>query len=92
MPGSQRLLFDAPGTYRIRVQGLLDGHWSDMLGGMAIVSRAPKGKLPVTSLSGMLIDQASLIGVLTSLYEMGYPLLDVKRLPDPLTGAERAAP
>ena len=29
------------------------------------------------------------MGVLTTLYEMGYTLLDVKRLPEPPAGAPR---
>lgn len=81
-PVSQRFLFDAPGTYRIRVRGHVASHWTDALGGMTISSR--QGKEPVTTLTGELIDQASLMGVLTALYEMGYTLLDVKRLPNPV--------
>jgi hypothetical protein len=80
-PVSHRFLFDAPGTYRIRVRGHVAAHWTDALGGLTIYSRQSKGKPPVTTLSGELIDQASLMGVLTALYEMGYTLLDVKRLP-----------
>ncbi|MGE5603582.1 MAG: hypothetical protein ACM30E_11055, partial [Nitrososphaerales archaeon] len=81
-PGSQRFLFDAPGTYRIRVQGHLAAHWTDALAGMAISARVGRGKPPCSTLTGTLIDQACLMGVLTALYEMGYTLLDVKRLPD----------
>ncbi len=55
-----------------------------MLGGMVISSRGAQGKTAVTTLKGTLIDQACLMGVLTALYEMGYTLLDVKRLPDPV--------
>ena len=93
-PVSQRFLFDAPGTYRIRVRGHVASHWTDALGGMTICSRQGKGKPPITTLSGELIDQASLMGVLTALYEMGYTLLDVKRLPNPMSGeaADSQAP
>lgn len=83
-PSSRRFLFDAPGTYRIRIQGRLAPSWSDALGGMAICTRQRRGKPPVSTLTGQLIDQASLMGVLSALYEMGYTLLDVKRLPDPV--------
>jgi hypothetical protein len=77
---SQRFLFDEPGTYRIRVQGHLAAHWTDALGGMAISCREGRGKPSTSTLTGTLIDQACLMGVLTALYEMGYTLLDVKRL------------
>jgi hypothetical protein len=90
-PGSQRFLFDAPGAYRIRVQGHLAAHWADTLGGMAIAFRGSKAKVPVTTLTGTLIDQACLMGVLTALYELGYTLLDVKRLPDPVASVAAGA-
>lgn len=82
-PSGHRLIFDAPGIYRIRVQGCVAAHWSDMLGGMTISVRQAAGKPPVTTLSGELTDQASLMGVLSALYEMHFTLLDVKRLSDP---------
>jgi hypothetical protein len=37
----------------------------------------------VTELVGSLPDQATLIGVLTSLYDLGMPLLSVERVPTP---------
>jgi hypothetical protein len=60
---------------------------------MTIRSRQTKGGTPVTTLTGRLTDQASLMGILTALYEMGYALLDVKRLPvssspEPVTGSD----
>jgi hypothetical protein len=81
---SQPLLFDAPGLYRIRVRGRLAARWEDILGGMTISVRQPTGKGPISTLYGTLTDQASLMGVLTALYEMGFTLLDVRRLPDPV--------
>ncbi len=79
----ERLLFDAQGTYRIQVFGRLDAACADMLGVVGIRTRRAWGKYPVTTLTGQVIDQASLMGVLTALYEMGFTLLNVKRLPDP---------
>jgi hypothetical protein len=65
--------------YAIRVQGALEANWSDRLGGLRIVViRA--GDQAVTELSGRLPDQAGLIGVLTSLYDLGMPLLSVERV------------
>lgn len=81
-PNSQRYLFDAPGAYRIRVHGHLAADWADSFCGMRISARRVKGKPVTTTLSGRLIDQASLMGVLTSLYDMGYTLLAVRRLPE----------
>jgi hypothetical protein len=91
MPNSQQYLFDAPGTYRIRVRGHLDSCWSDTFRGMAIQTRRGRGKDPVTTLTGELVDQPSLMGVLTALYEMGYTLLDVKRLAERPDSESQAA-
>ena len=77
----QVFLLDTPAAYRIRVHGRLAAHWTDSLGGMSICVRQGRDNSPVTTLTGTLVDQASLMGVLTALYEMGFTLLDVKRLP-----------
>jgi hypothetical protein len=76
---SPHLTLYEPATYAIRVQGALEANWSDRLGGLRIiVVRA--GDQAVTELSGRLPDQAGLIGVLTSLYDLGMPLLSVERV------------
>ncbi len=71
--------FDAPGTYRIRIAGYLDSSYSDRLGGMTISTKG-KGVSPVTTLSGELVDEAALAGVLSALYDLGYSLRSVKKL------------
>ena len=82
-PSSRRLLYDLPGSYRIRVHGLLDPSWSNRLGDLAITARRAAGQEPVTTLSGEVTDQAALMGVLSTLYDMGFPLLKVERLGPP---------
>ncbi len=76
----KKYLFDSPGQYRIRVQGLLDESWSDRLGGLRITTSSPKDKAPVTELVGQMRDQAELAGVLNSLYELHLTLLSVEYL------------
>ena len=44
-----------------------------------LLGKASRGPI-VTTLTGELVDQAALMGVLNSLYDMGYPLLKVERL------------
>jgi hypothetical protein len=72
--------FDRPATYRICVQGRIDPTFSDRLEGMAISQDMDEASLPVTTLDGELSDQASLAGVLNTLYELHLPVLSVKRL------------
>ena len=72
--------FDSPATYRIGVQGRIPARWCDRLEGMTITERSPEGESPVTTLSGELSDQAALVGVLNTLYELHLPVLSVERL------------
>jgi hypothetical protein len=72
---NQRLTLDDPATYRIRVQGILSEQWTDYLGGLDIA--ISKVDPPVTLLEGLVLDQASLIGIINGLYDLGYPLLSV---------------
>jgi hypothetical protein len=79
---SRRLLFDLPGRYRIRVQGQLSASWSSQLSDMVITARRPASQQPITTLTGEVRDQTALMGVLNTLYDMGFPLLKVERLGD----------
>ena len=72
------LTVDRSATYIIRVVGYLDENWSAHLGGLKIVSSSPERKREVTTLSGPIIDQAALFGVLKALYDMRLPLLSVE--------------
>lgn len=58
-------------TYEIRVAGHLDDHWAAALGALTLV-RLNDG---TTSLTGPLIDQAHLHGVLAKIRDLGVPLL-----------------
>jgi hypothetical protein len=66
-----------PATYRISVEGALDEKWSSRLGGMQIATEERECQKPVTTLSGQVPDQAALIGVLNSLYELHLNILSV---------------
>jgi hypothetical protein len=74
------LKIDQPATYSIRVVGHLDENWSTRLGGLKINATSQEGKKAVTTLSGPVIDQAALFGVLKALYDMRLPLLSVECL------------
>jgi hypothetical protein len=60
-------------TYVIWVDGHLDDHWSDRLDGLNL-TRNPDG---TTTLTGPVVDQAQLHGVLASLRDIGATLLAV---------------
>ena len=75
-----QILFDRPATYQISVQGRISPTWSDRLEGMTICQAMAEAGAPITTLEGELSDQAALVGVLNTLYEMHLPVLLVKRL------------
>ena len=72
--------YDLPARYRIVFMGTLPESWSDRLGGMMISTRVQADGEPVTIMSGWLPDQAALLGVLTTLYGLHFPLLSVEHV------------
>jgi hypothetical protein len=72
------LTLGTPAIYRITVQGCLDSSWSDDFGGMAISSQVAADGSSLTVLTGWLVDQAALFGILDGLYGLGFPLLGVE--------------
>ena len=79
-PSETRRAFDGPAIYSITVQGAIGEDWCDRLGGMVITAFIPESGTPVTTLVGELRDQASLSGVLDTLYELHLPVISVQRL------------
>jgi hypothetical protein len=70
-----------PAYYRIKIRGYLEGNWSNRLGGMTIQHSPPGSAANITTLFGEMIDQAAMIGVLNSLYGLGFPILSVECAP-----------
>lgn len=72
------LKFEAPASYRIRVQGHLDDSWTDRLGGMVITRAFTQDSQPMTILTGLLLDQAALSGVMNALYGLHLSVFSVE--------------
>jgi hypothetical protein len=66
--------------YCIRVRGILDNAWSDYFGNLAITTEEYNDADQTTCLTGVVADQATLIGILHRLYSLGYELLAVNRM------------
>ena len=73
-------LLGAPAIYRITIQGRLDSSWSNSFEGMVISNEVAADGTPLSVLTGRLVDQAALLGILNGLYGLGFPLLSVERL------------
>ena len=69
-----------PEVYQIRIKGHLGREWTDLFGGLSITLE-DNGE---TLLTGALVDQAALHGLLKRVRDLGAPLLSVNRAgPDP---------
>ena len=71
---------ETQGVYRIVVQGVMDDSMSDELSGLDVSVWRSEDEPPVTVLTGRLMDQAALSGVMNTLYNMHYPVLSVELL------------
>ena len=72
------LTMHGPAIYRIRVQGKLDAKLADRIGGMQVTEVKGNDKGAETILAGRIVDQASLSGILNSLYELHMPVLSAE--------------
>ena len=68
-----------PTFYQITLKGHLDLHWTDWFDGLTITHQA-NGE---TLLSGPVVDQAALYGLLLKIRDLNLPLLTVARLESP---------
>jgi hypothetical protein len=68
---------DSPYIYEIRVEGHLADCWSEWFEGLAICKQ-PNGE---TILTGLLVDQAALFGVLIRLHDLNLVLISIARAP-----------
>jgi aconitase A len=71
-----RLSLAESANYHITVQGYVSQRWADHLG--LSIAHQDDSDLSVTTLSGPVVDQAALMGILNSLYGMGFPLLAIE--------------
>ncbi|HEU0000425.1 MAG TPA: hypothetical protein VFQ36_05980 [Ktedonobacteraceae bacterium] len=60
-------------VYQIRIKGHLDREWTDWFGGLTITLEDNSDTL----LTGPVVDQAALYGVLKKVRDLGVPLLSV---------------
>jgi len=68
---------DSPYVYEIRVEGHLADRWSEWFEGLAICKQ-PNGE---TTLTGLVVDQAALFGVLIRIHDLNLVLISIARPP-----------
>ncbi len=78
MHEDERLRLDTPAEYVIRVRGWISEQWRDWIDGMTLETEGDDGRSESTRLTGVVRDQAALLGLLQSLYTLGFVLLEVR--------------
>ena len=70
--------FTGPQVYHIRVQGRLDERWSGWFDGLAIHVESEDPL--ITALTGPVVDQASLRGILIRIWNLNLSLISVNQV------------
>ena len=74
-PGSEQ-----PARYQIKVQGQLDERWSDWFNGMTLTFGSASNSSPITTLTGVVADQAKLRGMLSKIWDLNLTLISVTQI------------
>jgi hypothetical protein len=74
--GSPKTDPDQPVVYEIRIKGHLGPHWIDKFEGLTLTLE-DNGE---TLLTGIVVDQAALHGLLKKFRDFGMPLTSIKRI------------
>lgn len=78
MPAETHLL-PTPSCYvQITVEGQIPESWSEWLNGLQVSSRKQAGDRQTTTLSGLIVDQVALRGLLNRLWDLNLVLLSVQ--------------
>lgn len=76
----QEFELDQAATYQIKVQGRLDETWSDWLNGMSVTFEEEVAGTSLTTLTGIVRDQAALRGILSRIWDLGLVLVSAARI------------
>jgi hypothetical protein len=80
MTGLESLQFDQTATYQIKVRGRLDERWAPWFEGMSIAFEQAEHGSTMTVLTGSIVDQAALYGLISRMRDLGLPLISVGRV------------
>jgi len=72
--------FACNGEYEIKAKGHLDEAWSSWFEDMAITTGFDEDGNPVTTFTGLIVDQAALHGVIAKIRDIHMPLISVNQV------------
>lgn len=64
-----------PAAYEIKVEGVVNAYWSEWFNGLTL--KLESEPAPVTTLTGVVPDQAALRGILNKLWDLNVTLISV---------------
>ena len=73
---------DAVATYQIKISGVLDRRWVTWFDKMQITTETGTDGKPVTVLTGPVVDQVALRGLLTRIWDLNIVLISLQRFED----------
>ena len=68
--------------YQIKVSGSLDQRWTEWFHKMQITTEINEGRTPITVLTGPVIDQVALRGLMTKIWDLNFELISAQRMED----------
>ncbi len=71
--------------YEIKVQGCLDESWSDWFEGMTITVHTKPDGPSITTLTGEVVDQSALQGILLRIHDLNMELISVTQIGPEMT-------
>jgi len=74
-----------PMVYQIRIEGHLDAQWTDWFSGLSITLEENGD----TFLTGPVVDQAALFGLLKKVRDLGLPLVSIDRVDSANSDSEK---
>ena len=76
---------DRSTIYEIKVQGYLDESWSDWFEGMTITVYTKPENPSITTLTGEVVDQSALQGILLRIHDLNLELISVTQIGPEMT-------
>ncbi len=73
-------MYSEEARYKISLEGHLDERWAGWFGGMSIKNTLDLRGFPITTLSGIIVDQAALHNIITRIRDIGIPLISINRI------------
>ncbi len=80
MEHTQSYHMDQPAHYRIRLHGYVSERWANSYGEMSAKVIITADGQTETELTGLVVDQAALLGLINLLYAMGHAVVAVERI------------